>query len=449
MVVAAVARGSKDNAASLLDLHRTLLPLLHDVGIFPISMSADGTEVERSLQTRIEGSATRVNTYVIPNPVLDNCQLRLHIYFQDGDHPFVTLQDPNHARKTGRNQVFTGARVLGFGAHAIYYAQLRDCVIGTTSPLFHRDVEKVDRQDDRAAARLTSSAFLAHVGLLHPDRKGLLVYLFVLGEIIDAWQNRSISHLERATMVMMARFVFMAWRTHVISHPAYSLNVQFISRESFDIFTRICDGLLTLIILHRQYHPTHPLLPWLHGTENCEHIFGTLRQLKTDFNYMDFLYLQPKLRTLILSAFSRLVGEKAATATAAGYYHSYILDAHIDLHALSTWPTDTELESASGAAYRSAETLLEAVGINANAMLSQYQTPRVVLTSDGDAQSTLTFPRGPATLAELIALYDATAASVPIKQQEEIEACHAALVSDSIDKTLHMYVHLFRVTFFE
>ncbi|KAI0696274.1 hypothetical protein BC835DRAFT_878998 [Cytidiella melzeri] len=434
MIVAAVARKGSDNADALHALHLEILRLLHSVEIYPISMSADGTEVERSLQSRINDSAVQVVEYEIPNS-LAACRITLRLHFQDQDHPFVTLQDSNHARKTGRNQLFTGARLLVMGRCAMFYSQLRDCVIGVVSPLFHRDVEKVDRQDDRAAARLTSSAFLAHVLALHPERSALAVYLFILGEMIDAWQNRLITHLERATMVMTARFVLMAWRSHVEQHPAYSVQVQFISRESYNIFITICDGLLSLIILYRQFHPGYPLLPWLHGTENCEHIFGTLRQLKTDFNYMDLLYLQPKLQTLLLAAFSHILPQQEANATAAGYHHSYILDADIDLQALTQWPTDAQLTEASQRAFENAAQLLQAVGIDAKTMLSSYQHPA---SSSGRCtqQSEPRKPRGPTTLAELIALYDASAATISFEEQDKIEACQAALISEGINKTL-------------
>jgi hypothetical protein len=439
LVIAAIARDGKDNADALFALHVKLICLLHAAGIYPASMSADGTEVERSLQHQIELSASRSVDYVIPNSI-EACQLQIRLHFQDDEHPFVTVQDSNHARKTGRNQLFSGARLLAIGNNTTHYSQLRDCVIGVVSPLFHRDVEKVDRQDDRAAARLTSSAFLAHVARLYPNRAGLIIYLFVLGEMIDAWQNRVITHLERATMVMMARFVLMAWRSHVDHHPSYSLNIQFISRESYEIFMKICDGLLSLIILHRQFYPAHPLLPWLHGTENCEHVFGVLRQLKTDFNYMDMLYLQPKLRTLLLSAFSRLVDEKDANATAAGYYHSYVLDTCINLHALRQWPTDAELATASDTALTMAEQILSAVGINAKVVLSQYRAPTLSASrSNLRAQHT---PREPTTLAELMALYDSTSVLIPTQMQDQIETCQAALVSESISQTLDMYVCL-------
>ncbi|KAI0695988.1 hypothetical protein BC835DRAFT_1414529 [Cytidiella melzeri] len=442
MVVAAVSRKGSDSAGALYSLHNKIIQMLHSVEIFPVSMSADGTEVERSLQRTIESAAVKVTDYVIPN-LIDTCQITIHLHFQDNSHPFVTLQDSNHGRKTGRNQLFTGARLLVMGRSAMFYSQLRDCVIspGVVSPLFHRDIEKVDRQDDRAAARLTSAAFLSHILASHPEWSALPVYLFILGEMIDAWQNRLITHLERVTMVMTARFVLMAWRTHVTKHPAYLMNIQFISRESYEIFIKICDGLLSLIILYRQYHPTYPLLPWLHGTENCEHIFGILRQLKTDFTYMDMLYLQPKLRTLLIAAFSHIVSEQDVKATAAGYDHSYVLDTKIDLCALAQWPTDAEMAEASHRAFDNAQQLLKAVGIEAMSMLADYKHPIPSSTPKQQCAYADARPRGPATLAELVALYDASAASVSFDQQDRIEACQTALVSESIGRTMDMYVY--------
>lgn len=154
---------------------------LGSLGIYPISMSADGTEVERTLQTRIETSAPR---YTIPNTHHSACAVTLCLPYHDTDylHPFVTLQDSNHARKTGRNQLMTGERLLSMGNSPMFYSQLRDSLICVAWPLYHRHVERIDRQDDRAAARLTSAAFLSHMLTLHPERSGLVVYMFALAE---------------------------------------------------------------------------------------------------------------------------------------------------------------------------------------------------------------------------------------------------------------------------
>ncbi|KII84101.1 hypothetical protein PLICRDRAFT_65980, partial [Plicaturopsis crispa FD-325 SS-3] len=232
-----------------------------------------------------------------------------------------------------------------------------------------RDVERGDKQDDRAAARLFSAETLACILSHFPKHTGLSVYLFALGELYDAWQNRNIGHAERAKMVLRARFFLMAWRSHIEKHPDHRTHIHFISRESYEIFLTLCDSLLQLIVVYRQYFPMYPLLPWLHSTETCEHIFGILRQLKKDFSYTDMLYLEPKLQALLLGAFANLSFEEKANQTASGYHHTYFRAPDLDTAALMEWPTDVDLAKASAAAFEEVEQLLAAVGIDAHAML--------------------------------------------------------------------------------
>ena len=66
-----------------------------------------------------------------------------------------------------------------------------------SSPIYMRDVEKLDRQDNNAATRLFCADTLEWLQDHHPEQLGLAAYLFIFGELIDAWQNRSISILER------------------------------------------------------------------------------------------------------------------------------------------------------------------------------------------------------------------------------------------------------------
>lgn len=121
----------------------------------------------------------------------------------------------------------------------------------------------------------------------YPDQRDLSIYLFILGELVDAWQNRHIPHYKCAKIAMRARYFLMSWRAHIVSHPEHTTNIQFISRESFDIFLIVCDSLISLIIIYRQHYSRYPLLPWLHSTEPCEHVFGVIWQIKKDFTFAD------------------------------------------------------------------------------------------------------------------------------------------------------------------
>ena len=52
---------------------------------------------------------------------------------------------------------------------------------------------------------------------------------------------------------------------------------------------------ILLIIAHREYYNSMPLLLWMHGSEACEHFFGMARQHLPDFTYADLIYLIPKI----------------------------------------------------------------------------------------------------------------------------------------------------------
>jgi hypothetical protein len=168
-------------------------------------------------------------------------------------------------------------------------------------------VEKVDRQDDRAASRTFLALIIEFLRQFFPECQGLSTYLSVIRELVDAWQNRSISHIERARMVMRARFFLTIWHSHVEADPDHDLETHSVSRDSYDIFTTFCNSLLGLIISHRCFYSNYPLLPWLHSTEVCEHLFGTLRKLKANFSLADFLLFIPKVRILLSGEFGDLI----------------------------------------------------------------------------------------------------------------------------------------------
>lgn len=69
-------------------------------------------------------------------------------------HPLITIQDSKHSLKTFHNNLFTGARLLVLGNYTARYDTMHNIAFMEASPLYHQDVEKLDRQDDHAATRL-------------------------------------------------------------------------------------------------------------------------------------------------------------------------------------------------------------------------------------------------------------------------------------------------------
>lgn len=422
ILVAAVARNSSGTAIELKTMHDRVAAMLHMHGIHPISGASNGTETERSLQDLISQAAPSSKAYTISNSHSNSAIISLTIPLIDGQHPFIAVQDSKHALKTARNQMLTGARLLTIGNDVVHYRQLYE-VAYAGSALLTADVGSgLDRQDDRAAARVFSSKMLQFNLTKNPHQRALSLYLFILGELVDAWQNRRIGHCARAKMVMCARFFLMAWRSHIDAHPQHSVHINFISRESFSIFITLCDSLLALMIVHRVYHPDTPFCPWLHSTEPCEHVFGVVRKIKPDFTYADMLSAERKIAVLISRAFKNLTPEQKANATAAGYYHTYFDVRDLDLVELARMPTDQELARASDAAFDEVAHLMAYVGISATLILDKYVAP--------SSQQRLRQPSAPQqTMASLLSLYDNT------WWERDITKCKFAIAADSASKS--------------
>ncbi|VDB87010.1 unnamed protein product [Peniophora sp. CBMAI 1063] len=448
ILVCALAHGSRDTSESLLSMHERICALLHAVNIHPVSAAADGAETERKLQRLISASAHSVLQFTIGNGLaIGAASFSIPCFY---GLPCVLVQDSKHALKTARNQLLSGARVLVMGNFPILTAMLDDFADHPDGPLLHRDVYRVDRQDDRAAGRLFSSDALAFHLRHHPEQPALSVYLFVCGELVDAWQNRCIGHVARVRMVLRARLVLTSWRTHVDRHPDHNLATHFISRESYDILIILCHRLVELIVAYRCFYATYPLLPWLHSTEVCEHIFGVLRQIKPDFTYADMLYMEPKLRALLMGAFESLSSQEAANEVAEGYHHTYFQTDDIDLCALMQWPTDEQLDLAASDAFDDAAQLLSAVGLdivqlvphnnNASSHLTQpaiamqLPTPLAPPPVPYSPPSNAAGPTNESFMTELLRLLNVT--DVPSVVEDELDVYSAALAADDVGKTL-------------
>jgi calcineurin-like phosphoesterase len=88
-----------------------------------------------------------------------------------------------HAKKTARNQIHYGIRLLTLGNDTVRYDQLCNIVEKENSVLCTRDVYNVDKQDDGAAFCVFHSQLLRMCqdnGVIDPGKLGLFVYLFIL-----------------------------------------------------------------------------------------------------------------------------------------------------------------------------------------------------------------------------------------------------------------------------
>lgn len=367
-------------ADQLMPLSRRIIEGLLDRKVSIVSYACDGTVVERSVQRLLTSNAGSTICYTIKNPRkrIGGSDLILRIPVIKGQ-AMSMVQDSKHALKTLRNNLFSGARLLVLGNYVAIYSNIRAIAFEENSPLYMRDVEKLDRQDDNAATRLFSSETLDFISKKHPECIGEIVYLFVFGELIDAYQNRSISHKERVKLVLRAHYFLESWIKfqQITNYPKAQ---YLISREALDIIQFIIEGYLSLVFIFRDLSSgLWALLPWLHSSEACEHVFGEARQIVEDFTMLDFIYMIPKLRVKMRQA---ILQQKTSVpkVRASGYNHTYFDMAGLDELNLATFPSDADIEVAAQEASEEADSLIRLLGlrpqqINQFSLKKNYITP--------------------------------------------------------------------------
>ncbi|QRW16719.1 hypothetical protein RhiXN_04721 [Rhizoctonia solani] len=388
-----ILKDGKLSKASKLRLWVLQVPLPHipplAIAALPIASNATTQSLIGYLKLVIQGllargiheslfmSMDKYRHYTVPHPSrrLPNSlstpdPLDFKLGLLDGktkDNPCVIIQDSKHALKTLRNTLYSGARLLVMGSRTPMYSQVRDIAEDPDSTLHRRDVENNDRQDDVSTECVFNQFTLSFVVKKRPQYLGLAVYLYIAGELGDAYQSRHILHADRLWMVLRAKFFFDFWRQFLLD-SGYLLSRYFISQQAFNILTTIIEGLILLIYAYRDYMPEGtPLLPWLHSSEACEHFFAEMRKLVPDFTYLDFIFSVPKLRVLLRASYRNSPEFSAASTErqrkATGYQHTYMDSTNVDLSLLACFPTDGEIAEIAYIAYREAILLAQAVNI--------------------------------------------------------------------------------------
>ena len=81
---------------------------------------------------------------------------------------------------------------------------------------------------------------------------------------------------DRVLCTLRAKFFLYIWYTYIKQMARrfpdlYKTSRSFISSASFNIFNRLCDTLILLILAYAKFYPDQPFCPWLFGTEFVEH----------------------------------------------------------------------------------------------------------------------------------------------------------------------------------
>ena len=178
MMVAMIPTKGNEGAEQIACLIRQIIEMAHMANLNILSFGADGARSEFNAQTIITNEASNFLEY---KDSFYKIHFKASIY---NGKPFIRVQDPKHAKKTARNQIFSGAKLLSLGIDTVRYDQLFKLAHQSQHFLLKRDVLNVDKQDDGAAFRTFHSNNLTQIpvdGILTNETNGLFVYLFVLG----------------------------------------------------------------------------------------------------------------------------------------------------------------------------------------------------------------------------------------------------------------------------
>ncbi|KAJ3760769.1 hypothetical protein EV360DRAFT_39135 [Lentinula raphanica] len=369
-MIATVAIASSVTSKELRSWHDEIEKKLQERGLHHISYNVDGAQTERSLGHDLVDEALASEQccmWSFSHPATEGQQITLKAPLLPNGKPRVVTSDGKHGKKNGRGSATSGARILCLGHYIVHYGQLAHLAEGPDTPLMKADIIGVDKQDDRAAARLFSASVIQYISKILPDELGTAIYLFVIGEIIDAQQNRTISHVERVKMLWRGRFFLKGWHSYVQRHPHYNINTHFITRDLYDILSIFISSMLMLPLIHRDYFPNVPCSPWSHSTEVCEHIFGVGRTsipgLK-DFTFADWILMKPKVEFIMNGVAKFKQTQASASSHRSGYHHSWYDNANVDLKNLATFPTDVEFQQAMDVGFIEAKRLLAVLGMD-------------------------------------------------------------------------------------
>jgi hypothetical protein len=465
LILAALAISEKNEVPQLQEWLDTVLKGLSNAGIHVVSYACDGTTTERHVQKALMSNSTREADYVVRDPTGQGDDLLVPITMIGG-RPTIMVQDAKHAGKTFRNNMNSGARFLILGNYFVLYEYARKLAEMTEhglGPLFKRDFNRMDRQDDNAAMRLFCAEALEFYARYKPEdrRLGQIIYSFVFSELIDAYQSRHLDHFTRLKMVLRAHYFVKGW-TRFLERSGHSRAQHCISREALEITDILITGFIGLLIVHRDHLKDVPFVPWDHGTETAEHGFGRIRSGpgRADFTHVDFLYWAKKAQRIIGAdmEFSLLSNP---SATAAGYNHTYLNTKDVNLAVLRRFPNDADFDRVALEAQEENDSMWMALEVNPRDLrfkyegstglppISSWYTPeqeeRDVKMRESDV-STARSMLGDAEVSEaermtadeainsLIALYEGLPAGTHDDRFLELQAAAVSLVVNELDE---------------
>ncbi|GBB97652.1 hypothetical protein RclHR1_30270001 [Rhizophagus clarus] len=179
VVIALITNTGSDSQSTVTNFHQELLiQMASRLNLSILSIGLDGHIVKFKAQIAIQRYQTNKRLIFQNNkfginlscPVFPNVE------------PVVCIQDPKHIKKTSRNAIMSGARLLTFGNSTVWFEQLLKLSNFPNLVMYHHDVIKLNRQDDGAAYRVFCLENLQNCyNVIKEDMRRIFIYLFIMG----------------------------------------------------------------------------------------------------------------------------------------------------------------------------------------------------------------------------------------------------------------------------
>ena len=148
-MIAAIPTKGDIKATEISQLLLDIINMTARAGINLLSIGADGTIVEMKAQKIIMNNKS-VEKYLEVEDSFYRIKFHAPIY---NNRPIIRVQCPKYAKKTARNQIHYGLKLLTFENDTIRYDQLLELAQMPNSSICIRNMQNVDKQDDAATYR--------------------------------------------------------------------------------------------------------------------------------------------------------------------------------------------------------------------------------------------------------------------------------------------------------
>lgn len=198
-----------------------------------ISYTPDGASMECQLEHELMDEAiesSRTRYWMFRSPVPGTSEVSVTVPLMSNGKPRILRTDRKHSKKNERGSVQFRAHTLALGNYMAHFGQLKNIALSKISSLQCRNVIGVNKQDDCAVAQLFSSAIIDYLSSSDDHLKyGLTVYLYIVGELVDAQQCQHTGFNECMKILWCFRFFLNGWLTSIYDHSHYTSQMHFIS----------------------------------------------------------------------------------------------------------------------------------------------------------------------------------------------------------------------------